>query len=260
MLTKFSKFLKENKHCYLFIYSFVYLIFFKLIEIKSAVHYHNMHHPLDDKIPFNEFFVIPYFLWFFYIGYVLIKLCIRSKTDFIKAFVYIFGGMTIGLIIFLIYPTAQNLRPISLPHKNHLIGIVHFLHKIDTPTNVCPSLHVYDSIGACIAVLLSKKNPALQDSSPAVGRIGRQLPIHRSAIPRRDFYLTGNFGEITCQTKNIFSLGEKYIAITLTVSICLSTLFLKQHSVIDVFWGIIMGIFMYFIVYIPDYNKIFKRH
>ena len=98
MFLKIKKFLNENKHYYLFIYSFVYLIFFKLVEVRTVGNYHNMHHFLDDKIPFNEFFAIPYFLWFFYIGYVLVKLSIKSKPDFVKAFIYICGGMTIGLV------------------------------------------------------------------------------------------------------------------------------------------------------------------
>ena len=210
MLKKITAFLSENRHFYLFIYVLVYLVFFKLVENISAVHYHVMHHRLDDIIPFNEFFAIPYFLWFFYIGYVLIKLSLKSKNDFIKAFIYILGGMTVGLVIFILYPTIQNLRPQTMPRDNILIGLVHFLHKIDTPTNVCPSLHVYDSIGAFIAVFLAK---------------------------------------------NCFNNIEKLIAFLLTVSISLSTLFLKQHSVIDVFWGMVMSIIMYALVYLPNYKK-----
>ena len=214
MSSKIKIFLNENKHFYLFIYSFVYLIFFKLVELRTADNYHNMHHFLDDKIPFNEFFAIPYFLWFFYIGYVLVKLSIKSKSDFIKAFTYIFGGMTIGLVIFLIYPTTQGLRPEIMPRDNVLTELVHFLHRIDTPTNVCPSLHVYDSVGACIAVMLAK---------------------------------------------DCFNYVEKYAAVFLTISISLSTLFIKQHSVIDVFWGLVMSVVMYFIIYLPDYGKYFNK-
>lgn len=214
MSSKIKIFLNENKHFYLFIYSFVYLIFFKLVELRTADNYHNMHHFLDDKIPFNEFFAIPYFLWFFYIGYVLVKLSIKSKSDFIKAFTYIFGGMTIGLVIFLIYPTTQGLRPEIMPRDNVFTELVHFLHRIDTPTNVCPSLHVYDSVGACIAVMLAK---------------------------------------------DCFNYVEKYAAVFLTISISLSTLFIKQHSVIDVFWGLVMSVVMYFIIYLPDYGKYFNK-
>ena len=60
-------------------------------------------------------------------------------------------------------------------------------------------------------------------------------------------------------TKNCFNSLEKYTATILTISISLSTLFLKQHSVIDVFWGLIMGVAMYFIVYVPDYNRFFNK-
>ena len=113
-----------------------------------------------------------------------------------------------------LYPTSQGLRPEIMPRDNVLTGLVHFLHRIDTPTNVCPSLHVYDSVGACIAVIL---------------------------------------------TKDCFNRAEKYAAVLLTVSISLSTLFLKQHSVIDVFWGLVMSAVMYFIVYLPDYGKFFNK-
>ena len=169
MLNKVKRFFNKNKHFYLFTYCFIYLIFFKLVEMRTVPYYHNMHHFLDDKIPFNEAFAIPYFLWFFYIGYVLLRLAFKSKYDFIKSFIYIFGGMTIGLVI---------------------------------------------SIGCLIAVTL---------------------------------------------TKNCFNRLEKYTSTILTISISLSTLFLKQHSVIDVFWGLIMGIVMYFIVYVPDYNRFFNK-
>ena len=119
--------------------------------------------------------------------------------------------MTIGLVIFLIYPTAQSLRPEIMPRENILTGLVHFLHRIDTPTNVCPSLHVYDSAGAFIAVMLAK---------------------------------------------DCFNQIEKYAAVFLTISISLSTLFLKQHSVIDVFWGLVMSVIMYLVLYVPNYIKL----
>ena len=214
MFKKIDNFLKENKDCYLFLYCFVYLILFKLVEDRTGVTYHIVHSPLDDRIPFNELFAIPYFLWFFYIGYVLIRLFSKSKSGFIKSFIYIFGGMSIGLIIFSIWPTMQNLRPDVMPRDNVLTRLTSFLYSIDTPTNVCPSLHVYVSIGAYMAVRLAPE---------------------------------------------YFSRFERYAALLLTVSISISTLFLKQHSVIDVFYGIIMSIVMYLIIYVPDYKRLFKN-
>ncbi len=45
----------------------------------------------------------------------------------------------------------------------------------------------------------------------------------------------------------------------LSTSICLSTLFVKQHSIIDVFWAFILAAMMYLLVYTPDYQKIFEN-
>lgn len=49
----------------------------------------------------------------------------------------------------------------------------------------------------------------------------------------------------------------RFINITLCISICLSTMFLKQHSIIDVIGAIILYVVMYVIIYIPDW-KLFK--
>lgn len=41
----------------------------------------------------------------------------------------------------------------------------------------------------------------------------------------------------------------KKISLVLTVLICLSTMFLKQHSVIDVFAGIVLAFMLYYVVF-----------
>ncbi len=147
-----KEFLRTHKHVWLFLYTLVYLAGFELLEARNGVEYNIIHTPLDDRIPFNEIFIVPYFLWFAYIAFVLIRLCIKSRNDFIKSFIYIFGGMTIGLIIFALFPTAQELRPAVMPRENILARLTFFLYSIDTPTNVCPSLHVYVAIGAYIGI------------------------------------------------------------------------------------------------------------
>lgn len=45
-------------------------------------------------------------------------------------------------------------------------------------------------------------------------------------------------------------------ALVLTISICLSTMFLKQHSVIDVFWALVLSLAMYWISYRPKFERI----
>ena len=38
-------------------------------------------------------------------------------------------------------------------------------------------------------------------------------------------------------------------SLILTVSICLSTVFLKQHSILDVFWALVLAVPMYLLAY-----------
>ena len=45
----------------------------------------------------------------------------------------------------------------------------------------------------------------------------------------------------------------------LTVLICMSTVFLKQHSILDVFGGIILSVIMYTLVYLLPDNKAAKE-
>ena len=43
--------------------------------------YHIMHSSLDDMIPFNEYFVIPYLLWFAYVTAAIAYLFFKNKEE-----------------------------------------------------------------------------------------------------------------------------------------------------------------------------------
>ena len=60
--------------------------------------------------------------------------------------------MTIFLIICTVFPNALNLRPTVFPRDNVFTDMVKVLYKTDTPTNVLPSIHVFNSIGVSIAI------------------------------------------------------------------------------------------------------------
>ena len=59
--------LKEYKHAWLLLYVFIYLPWFAYLE-RTVVSYHPVHIFLDDYIPFQEIFIIPYLMWFGYVG------------------------------------------------------------------------------------------------------------------------------------------------------------------------------------------------
>lgn len=45
-----------------------------------------------------------------------------------------------------------NLRPHFFARDNIFVDMVKMLYQADTPTNVFPSLHVFNSVAACIAI------------------------------------------------------------------------------------------------------------
>ena len=47
---------------------------------------------------------------------------------------------------------GQNLRPTVFPRENIFTDLVRGLYLTDTPTNVFPSIHVYNSVAVAVAV------------------------------------------------------------------------------------------------------------
>lgn len=203
--------LKKNKHVFILSYMFIYFIWFFLLEGRDDVAFKNMHCIVDNYIPFIEVFVIPYILWFLYIATTVLYMLFTSKEDFLKCCAFLFTGMTICLIIYTIWPNGQNLRVTEFPRDNIFTDLVKMFYAADTPTNVCPSIHVYNSIGAHIAIWRSQKL--------------KKHPVIR------------------------------YGSLLLCISICLSTMFIKQHSFIDFVCGIILAAIMYVMVYRIDYSR-----
>ena len=60
--------------------------------------------------------------------------------------------MTVFLLISTFFPNIQHLRPLKMPRDNVFTHLVLLLQKVDTPTNLWPSIHVYNSIGAHLTI------------------------------------------------------------------------------------------------------------
>ena len=60
----FRKYYEKYKHLWILLYFFVYMAWFNYVEKTVTTHFHVIHVPIDDYIPFCEYFVIPYLLWF----------------------------------------------------------------------------------------------------------------------------------------------------------------------------------------------------
>lgn len=142
---------------------------------------------LDYKIPFLEIFVIPYVGWYLLIVVSLLYFAFYNVENFKRLQIFIIVTQVAAMIIYIIFPNFQPLRPDVYPRDNFLTDIVALLQTADTNSNVCPSLHVAYSIGIA-SIWLKEKD--------AKGWVKTAIVIF-------------------------------------CILVCLSTAFIKQHSVID---------------------------
>lgn len=200
------------------LYVLIYLPWFFTLEHFITLDSPNMHilnTALDDAIPFIEWFIIPYILWFFYVvGACIFMLFKATDREFIRFAASLIIGMSTAMFICMIYPNGLTLRPEHI--SDSFFGkIIQGLYATDTSTNVFPSIHVYNSLAVHIALY-------------------------------------------KCQALK----NRKWIrlsSLVLCILICLSTMFLKQHSIVDVIGGFaLMGI-LYVLIYMTDYSRIFRK-
>ena len=176
-----------------------YLPAFWLLERLVPVPRYLIRCPLDDLIPFCEYFFLPYVSWFFLLAWSLLYFADKSREDFLRLCYLMFTGMTFCLGCYLLFPNGLDLRPAQLG-DNLFCSLTGLLYAVDTPTNVCPSIHV----SSAVAVWVTARRSALFRNRP----------------------------------------GVRWGLFALVAAICLSTVFLKQHSVVDVVCGVALSLLL----------------
>lgn len=137
------------------VYAVVYLAAFFYLERRNVA-VHEINFGIDAYIPFCEIFIVPYLLWFPYVALTVVLLCIRDKEESEKLVAFLMAGMTIFIIVSAVFPNGHNLRPKTFAHDNIFIDLIKNLYATDTPTNILPSIHVYNSVAIMIAVWRSR--------------------------------------------------------------------------------------------------------
>ena len=191
--------IKKHPYCLINLYLVFYLIAFFLLEALIPEPKYIIHCWLDDQIPFNEWFVLPYFLWYVWVPAFLLYFMVKEKQAFLRLTFIMFTGMTICLMIYVLWPNGLNLRR-EIAAQNFCGEIVRFLRRVDTPNNVCPSIHVSSTVAIHLVICRSRRFK-----------------------------------------KNLLM---KSISLAATLAICLSTMVIKQHSAVDVFWGWALSVFL----------------
>ena len=149
----------------------------------------------DKLIPFCEWFLIPYVSWYPLVAGSVIWLLRKDRKLFRWLQSYILITQMIGLICFFLLPSRQELRPDVFPREDLLTKLTGILYAVDTPTGVCPSMHVAWSL-ALISTWTRKRD---------------------------------------CS-----SLWRWFMTVWCTL-ICISVVFVKQHSALDILGGLAAG-------------------
>jgi hypothetical protein len=127
-----------------------------------------------------------------------------SKKDYYRLCVFLFGGMCICYTIYMIFPNAQNLRPV-ITEDDIFSRVIQYIYATDTNTNVSPSIHVFNSIAVHIAL------------------------INCPEFNKKKFW--------------------KYASLITMILISLSTVFIKQHSIKDGMWAVVLAAVLYLVIY-----------
>ena len=126
------------------------ITFYAAEQLIPRDYYHPMYHPVDDLIPFQELFVIPYLFWFVFLIGANVYTALWEPKACVKMMKFTIFTYGTGLLIFALFPTCQQLRPEEFARHNLLTRFMAWFYTFDTNTNVCPSLHVCGSIAAAL--------------------------------------------------------------------------------------------------------------
>ena len=151
--------LRDYRYVLLVLYVPLYFVCFFLIEklVPATADYWVSYCPLDDMIPFSEYFIIFYYIWYALLFAVGIYLMIVDAPEFKRYMYCIIIGFSFCVVFCLLFPNGQNLRPETFPRDNVFTDMVRAIYAADTNTNVIPSVHVIGAIFAAFGLCSTKK-------------------------------------------------------------------------------------------------------
>lgn len=195
----------NHREVWLTLYVPAYLTAFFLLQSRQAPEL-TVHFALDYRIPFCEYFIIPYCAWYFLLIAVGLYTLIKDKDSFIKYMLFMIIGYTACMLVYWVYPIAQDLRPAAFPRDNLCSRLVGLIYSMDPPFNILPSMHVVGSFMCAAAVA-------------------------------------------NCPT--VKKTGSKVLTALLAAVISVSTVFVKQHSILDTAAAFALCIIIFLILYAP---------
>ncbi len=218
-MKKLIDYIKENKYCvWLLYWPFHGLLYEALRIITADADVLIIESPLDAYVPFCEWFVIPYVSWYLCIALLTVFSIYKGKREFYRVNGLIIGCMVLPMIFCTLVPNGID---VALRPNFETLG--------------------RDNILTSLVKLIYAA-----DSPP------------RNVMP--SMHVSVSFAMFFAVLRSKF-FKKNYIFKTFSaiwaVMISLATVFIKQHSVLDVFAGIGTAILVFVIVTVAE--KIYDK-
>lgn len=220
-MSKILDYIRKNKYCLLLLYWPVHFVWYELMRIShSKMEVLNLHCSLDDLIPFCEWFIFPYLCWYVYIASMLFYTLYKSKREFIRTDLLLTGCMLLPMIFCSLVPNGIE---IAMQPDFETLGRDNF--AID----LVKKIYAADSPPRCVM-------PSMHTS---VSWALLFAVVQSESLKKKRYH--------------------QVCGVIMSVLITLSTVFIKQHSILDVFAGIGVAVVVYAIVKICEINYDKKR-
>ena len=150
---------KFGREIWYLLYLPIYLLMFAAVEHLIVDNYWVSWCTLDDRIPFVRQFVLVYVLWYPLMLGTALYLLFRDRRAFVRYARSAVIGLTACMLIFVLLPSGQELRPAEVPGNDLTAWMLRGIYAADTNTNVFPSMHVVGTLAAVIAIFDSRCAP-----------------------------------------------------------------------------------------------------
>jgi membrane-associated phospholipid phosphatase len=215
-----KSYIKEHKYSVILLYWLFHSVWYELLRIGFLDdNVLLIESPLDRSIPFCEWFIIPYCTWYFCIAAIVIYPLFKSdRREFLRSNLVLMGAMLIPMFICTFVPTGIDMA-------------------------LRPD---FDELGRDNFAIDLVKFIYAADTPP------------RNVMPSMHVSISFAMFFVILQSKTMCkSVLSKLLAFVWCLMISASTVFIKQHSILDVYAGIAVAVIVAVIGYIGEriYDK-----
>lgn len=213
-------YIKQHKYCLTLLYWPIHALWYELLRIFSPSDESVLliESPLDAEIPFCEWFFIPYISWYVCIALTLIYPLFKSKREFLRSNALLIGCMFLPMLFCSFVPNGIDL---SLRPDFDTLG--------------------RENIGTFFVKLIYSIDSPPRNVMPSM-HVSESWAMFFAVLQSK-----------VMLKKPIF----KALAGIWAILISLSTVFIKQHSILDVFAGFAVGIIVFAFVFAAE--KIYDK-